>query len=170
MKFFSFLFLGIAYLCCAFALAQAPTGTIAGVARDPSGAAVAGALVALTSRASGFVRTAITSERGDFSFPAILAGEYEVSAEASGFERIVRQATVQAGTTTTTDFDLRLGEVTESITVDSASPQVHYDSDTIGGVVTQSQIQDLPLNGRSFLELAKLEPGVQPPTRQSNGR
>ena len=72
---------------------------------------------------------------------------------------------MEAGATTTTDFALRVGEVTESVTVEGASPQMHYDSHTVGGLVTQRQIENLPLNGRSFLELAKLEPGVQPPVR-----
>jgi len=138
--------------------------------RDPSGAAVAGAHVKLTSRAAAFVRTAATSEQGDYSFPALLAGEYEVSVEASGFQRMLRQAAVEAGTTTTTDFALRVGEVTESVTVGGATPEMHYDSHSIGGVVTHGQIENLPLNGRSFLELAKLEPGVQPPTRTNSNR
>src|SRR5215831_4285119 len=96
---------GFAYLACACAgLAQAPTGTIAGVARDPSGAAVTGAEVKATSRTAALARTVVTSEQGDYSFPALLAGEYEVSIEAPGFQRMVRQATVETGTTTTTDF------------------------------------------------------------------
>src|SRR5260370_34240573 len=160
---------------CAFwmavcALAQSPTGTIAGVVRDPSGAAAAGAQVKLTSQATGFAWTAVTAEQGDFSFPSLLAGEYEVNVEAPGFQRMVRAATVEAGATTTTDFALRVGEVTESITVDAAAPQMHYVSPTVGGVITRNQIDDLPLNGRSFLELAKLEPGVQPPVRGVNNR
>jgi hypothetical protein len=126
--------------------------------------------VKLTSPASGFSRSAATSEQGGFSFPVLLAGEYEVSIEAPGFQRMVRQAAVEAGTTTTADFALRVGEVTDSVTVVGASPQMHYDSHTVGGVVTREQIEDLPLNGRSFLELAKLEPGVQPPTRANLNR
>src|SRR5437867_2935066 len=110
------------------ASAQAPTGTIGGVVRDPSGAAVAGALVRLASQASGLARLAATSEQGDYSFPALLPGEYEVSVEAPGFERTVRTATVEAGTTTTADFTLRVGDVKESVTVDGAVPQMHYDS------------------------------------------
>src|SRR5215471_13322936 len=152
------------------AIAQAPTGTIAGVVRDPSGAAIRGARVKLTSTATSLARTVVTSQQGDYSFPALLAGEYEVSVEASGFQRVVRQAVVEAGTTTTTDFALRVGEVTDSVTVDDATPQMHYDSHTLGGVVTQGQIEGLPLNGRTFLELAKLEPGVQPPTRSNANR
>src|SRR5215471_15743898 len=85
-------------------LAQAPAGSIAGVARDPSGAAVATAQVKLTSLSSGFSRGAATSGQGDYSFPALPAGEYEVSVEAPGFQRTVRQVAVEAGTTTTVDF------------------------------------------------------------------
>jgi hypothetical protein len=138
--------------------------------RDPAGVAVATAQVKLTSLSSGFSRGAATSGQGDYSFPALPAGEYEVSVEAPGFQRIVRQAAVEAGTTTTVDFTLRVGEVTESVTVEAATPQMHYDSNAVGGVVTHSQIEDLPLNGRSFIELAKLEPGVQPPSRTNSNR
>ena len=106
--------------------AQAPTGSIAGVVRDPSGAVVTGAHVEAVSVATGLARTEVTPEQGDYSFPALLAGDYENTIEAAGFQRLVRQAVVEAGATTTADFTLRVGDVTESITVDGASPQVHY--------------------------------------------
>src|SRR5260370_22374596 len=83
---------------------------------------------------------------------------------------MVRQASVEAGAPTTAHFDLRVGEVSESVTVDAASPQLHYDSHGVGGLIAHSQIQTLPLNGRSFLELANLEPGVQPPFRGADNR
>src|SRR5262252_8715205 len=131
---------GFAYLACACAvLAQAQAGTIAGVARDPSGAAVTGAEVKATSRTAALARTVVTSEQGDYSFPAMLAGEYEVSIEAPGFQRMVRQAAVEAGATTTTDFNLRVGDVKDSVTVDGALPQMHYDSHTVGGLITQGE-------------------------------
>ena len=158
------------FMLIGLASAQQPTGAIAGVVRDPSGAAVVGVQIKAVSVATGLARTVISSEQGDYSIPALLAGEYEVSAEAPSFQRLARTALVEAGATTTADFALRVGEVTESVTVDAASPQMHYDSHTVGGVVTHSQIEDLPLNGRSFLELAKLEPGVQPPSRTSSNR
>src|SRR5262245_711637 len=149
---------------------QAPTGTIAGVVRDPSGGVVAKARVKLTSLATSLTRSMVTSEHGDYSFPALLPGEYQVSTEIQGFQRMVRRATVEAGVTTNADLVLVVGETTDSVTVEGASPQIHYDSHTVGGVVTQRQIQGLPLNGRGFLELAKLEPGVQPPARASSNR
>src|SRR5262249_2016639 len=95
---------------------------------------------------------------------------YEVIVESSGFKRAVRQALVEAGWTTTSDFSLDIGDVKESVNVDAATPLIQYDSYTVGGVVTQEEIEGLPLNGRSFLELGKLQPGVQPPTRQNNNR
>src|SRR5262245_5398135 len=150
--------------------AQAPTGVIAGVVLDPSGAAVTGAQVKLVSMATGLTRAVATSEQGAYSFPALLPGEYKVSAEVQGFRSIVQRATVEAGATTTMDFALLVGDTNDSITVDGASPQMRYDSHTIGGLVRQPQIQGMPLNGRSFLELAKLEPGVQPPARASSNR
>ncbi len=153
-----------------FVVAQAPTGFIAGVVRDASGAAVPLAQVKLRSASSGLARMVATSGQGDFSFPALLAGEYEVSVEIPGFRRVVRQAAVEAGVTTTADFNLQVGDVKDSLTVAAASPQMHYDSPSVDGLITRDEIDSLPLNGRSFLELAKLEPGGQGPTRQNNNR
>ncbi len=122
-------------------MGQAPTGAIAGVVRDPSGAAVSAAQVKVVSAATGLPRAIATSARGDFGFPALQAGEYEVIVEAPGFLRMGRQATAEAaGTTTSADFSLRVGDMAINITVDGVSPQMHYDSHTVGGVVTQSEI------------------------------
>jgi hypothetical protein len=138
--------------------------------RDPSGTAVAGAQIRLASENIGLSRTDVTSGHGHFSFPAMAAGEYELVVEAAQFQRMVRRVLVQAGVTTTSDFTLRVGDVRQSVTVEDVTPQMRYDSPAVGSVITQTQIEGLPLNGRSFLELAKLEPGVQPPTRSNNNR
>jgi hypothetical protein len=154
-----------------FATAQIPTGTIAGVVNDPSGATLAGASITAVSIATGLTRTTIASEQGDYSFPALLAGEYELTAEALDFQRVMRSVAVEAGTTTTANFVLSVGRVSESITVDAVAPQIQYDSHSVSGLITRSQIENLPLNGRSFLELAKLEPGGQlSPVRGSHNR
>src|SRR3954447_11279215 len=157
---------GLAFLACAFtALAQTPNGTITGVVRDPSTAVVSGASVKVSNRTDGLSRAAVTSREGDFVFPALQPGEYEVTVASPGFQRTVRIAQVDAGTSTTVNFTLQVGNTTDSVTVEGISPQMHYDSNTVGGLVTQTEIEGLPLNGRSFLELAKLEPGIQAPTR-----
>jgi carboxypeptidase family protein len=140
----------------AIATAQSPTGSIAGVVRDSSGAAMAAAHVQTRSISTGLARTMATSVTGDYSFPSLPAGQYEVSVEVPGFQRMVRKAAVEAGVTTTADLTLTVGDLKDSVTVDAVTPQIQYDSHTVGGVVTQAQIQGLPLNGRSFLELAKL--------------
>src|SRR5262249_54569681 len=119
---------------------------------------------------TGLDRKIATSVTGDYGFPALNPGKYEVSVEAKGFERVSRSASVEAGTTTTANFDLTLGDVQQSITVESATPQMQCDSHTVGGVIVQGQVEGLPLNGRSFLELAKLEPGVQSPSPSNNNR
>ena len=90
----------------AIATAQSPTGSIAGVVRDPSGAAVSSAHVKATSAATGQARATTSSPQGDYSFAALLAGEYEVIVEAPGFHSAVRQAAVEAGETTTADLTL----------------------------------------------------------------
>jgi hypothetical protein len=151
-------------------LAQTPAGVITGIVRDPAGAAITGAEVGLLKPATGFARRTTTSEEGLYSFPALSPGEYQLSVEVAGFQELVKSAVVNAGETTLTDFVLQLGNVTESITVDAVTSEMHYDSHTVADVVTREQIEDLPLNGRAFVELAKLEPGVQPPSRASNNR
>jgi len=115
-------------------------------------------------------RTSATSVTGYYSFPSVPAGEYELSVEAAGFQRTLRKASVEAGEATTADFNLALGDIKESVNVDAATPQMQYQSSTLGGVITQAQLEGLPLNGRSFLELAKLLPGVQSPSRSNNNR
>jgi hypothetical protein len=150
--------------------AQAPTGTIAGLVTDPAGAAIVRARVVVKDTATGLNRKTTTSAEGTYSTPSLPAGAYDITAQAAGFSKLTRTAAVEAGTTTTVNLDMQVGATSDTVTVDSASPQIRYDSPQVGDVVHRDQIQELPLNGRSFLELAKLEPGVTPPTRQTNNR
>ncbi len=139
---------------------QTPTGEIAGTLYDPSGAVIANATVTLTGQITGYSRTVSSNQTGSYSFPLLIAGAYELSAQATGFRTAVRQVSAVAGDVTTVDFTLPLGGRRDTITVDSASLQLHYESQTVNQTVTRSQIQELPLNGRSFLQLAMLEPGI----------
>jgi Carboxypeptidase regulatory-like domain len=150
-------------------LAQTPTGSIAGVVTDPSGLPVAARLRVL-DRANGLSRSLTASVEGNFSAAALPSGIYQVTAEASGFHLLERTVTVEAGTTTGVDLVLELGEVTEKVTIDDAVPLIHYDHHQLGGLVSRVEIENLPLNGRNFLELVKLEAGVTNPIRASNNR
>jgi len=150
-------------LICVFqcpAYAQTPTGNIVGIVTDPAGARVAGARVDVVNRDSGLRRDLITSTEGDFSAAALPSGSYQVIVEATGFHRLERTATVEAGTTTTVNFSLQIGDVMARVTVADAAPLMQYEEHQVGGVVSRKQIETLPLNGRNFLDLAKLEPGV----------
>jgi len=150
--------------------AQSPTGVISGRVTDPSGAVIPGARLAVTNKQTGVIRALVTGAEGDYAASALAPGIYEVSAETPGFQRLLREAVVEAGGTTTVHITLQPGSVTETVIVEGAVPQMRYDTHEVGGVVTRPQIGGLPLNGRGFLELAKLEPGAQQPTRGSNNR
>ncbi len=140
--------------------AQTPTGTISGTVTDISGAVIPNAKIVLTNKDTGSAMTLGSSAAGIYSAPALESGTYSVAVEAQGFASRTRLATVQVGTTTTVDFQLKVGKSEQTVTVEEAAVQVDTEAHTIEGVVTRTQIQDLPLNGRSFLQLASIEPGV----------
>ncbi len=140
--------------------AQAPTGTIAGTVQDETGALIPQAAVRTTNKSTGFDRRTVTNDRGEYSFASLQAGEYEVRAEAPGFRPMVRPAEVLTGSTATVDLRMVVGSTTEAITVEGQASQLAFETYKIDGVVTRHEIESLPLNGRSFLQLAALEPGV----------
>src|ERR1700722_15583455 len=140
--------------------AQTPTGTITGTVKDESGAVIPNANVIVTNKATGAERTATANAEGLFSAPALNAGDYDVRVEMQGFRTLVRAALVTAGTTTTVDMALSLGEAKDVVNVEAATAQINYESNAVAGVISRNTIQDLPLNGRNFLQLASLEPGV----------
>lgn len=150
--------------------AQAPTGAVAGLVTDASGAGLAGARVLLVKRETGRSRTATTSAEGRYDLEAVAPGEYSISAELTGFRRLARPVTVDPGTTTTVDLALEIGDVRAAVTVSGAPPLLQYGHHQVAGLITRTQIESLPLNGRNFVELAKLEPGVTNPVRTDDNR
>jgi hypothetical protein len=151
------------------AYAQMPSGTITGVVTDASGARVADAEVSVANLHTGHRWTPTTSSEGIYSLSALLPGEYRVTVSSFGFNSAERDVTVEAGTTTTVDVALDIGAITSSVTVQATVPLLHRDDHQIGGVVKREQIENVPLNGRNVLELAKLEPGVMSPVRGAAG-
>lgn len=142
------------------ATAQNATGSITGTVTDPNNALVPNAAVTATNRATGAARKITTKEEGSFVFENLLPGEYEVKVEASGFTTQLRTQTVQVGTTATLNFSLSVGTASQTIEVVGGAPILNTSDSGLGGIVTQRQIESLPLNGRSFLSVASLEPGV----------
>jgi hypothetical protein len=140
--------------------AQAPTGAISGAVLDPTGAKVSNAKVHVVSSETGFTRTLSSGASGDFSTSALPAGRYAVDAEAKGFKKLIEQVEVAAGDTIRVDLTLQLGSSSETVTVSATAEQLDYESNAVSGTVTREEIQALPLNGRNFLQLAGLQPGV----------
>ncbi len=139
---------------------QAPVGTISGTVYDESGAVVPNAEVSIKNKQTGAERKLTTGADGTFSAPALAAGDYEVSVSMAGFRTLRRDATVATGAITTVDARMQVGQAAEVVSVEAATAQISYESHSLEGVITRQKIQDLPLNGRSFLQLAFLEPGV----------
>jgi Carboxypeptidase regulatory-like domain len=144
----------------ASAVAQVPTGTISGVVQDESGAIIPTAPVTITNKATGAPRNLVSGADGTYSATLLSAGSYEVKSTVPGFRTIVRDAEVATGSTTTVDLRLQVGQSKDVVTVEAATAQIEYERNAIDGVINRQKIQELPLNGRSFLQLAFLEPGV----------
>jgi hypothetical protein len=140
--------------------AQEPTGIISGTITDASGAVVPDVTITLTNKATGVARTAVANSEGLYSAPALLPGLYEIRVERAGFRTVVSEVEVLAGGTVTRNLTLAPGAPNETVVVETSAAQVEYDTHSLGGVIQRQTIQDLPLNGRSSLQLATLEPGV----------
>ncbi|HET8548969.1 MAG TPA: carboxypeptidase-like regulatory domain-containing protein, partial [Bryobacteraceae bacterium] len=141
--------------------AQAVSGTILGSVHDASGAVVARAPVTITNNDTGLTRTVQTDDSGDYTAPSLPPGSYTVAVQMEGFKRI-SLTNLQLGVDQKlrVDVTLQLGTVTETVTVEAAAPVVKTDSSELGDTVTEHQIKDLPLNGRDFVHLTRIIPGV----------
>jgi len=137
------------------------TGSVQGTITDPSGAGVPGATVTISRKDAGQANTRTTSAAGVFSSEGLAPGAYSVRVEAPGFKTVEATVTVQVGVTSPGNFRLDIGPQKTVVTVTSADFQVDTEQATVQGVLDRQKIENLPFNGRNFLDLAQLEPGVQ---------
>ena len=141
--------------------AQKLTGTISGTVTDASGAAVPGAVVTVTNTATSQTFNATTDSHGNYTLAELPDSVYDVKISATNFKEFrAQRAIVHVATTTTVDAQLQLGSVTETITVQANALQVQTDSAALGATVDGTQVKELPLNGRNFVQLTQLQPGV----------
>src|SRR5271165_5685203 len=160
------LLLGI--FLAATALASGPTGTITGTVTDPSGAVITKARITVRNEATNAVRNAETNGDGDFTVALLPPGRYEVTAENAGFRKsIFSDVTVDVDQTVRADFALEVGAATEEVRVKDTPPAIQTDTSTLGQVVNDRLVQQLPLNERNFLNFALLVPGSQLPAEGS---
>ncbi len=150
------------------AAAQIGSGGVTGLVRDQAGAVVPGASVTVTDTARGTAHDVVTSTAGVYAVAGLTPSVYDVRVELSGFQPAVRQGVrVETGATVAVDVTLTLGAVSEAITVTAEAPVLRTVTAGLGEVVTTEKIAGLPLNGRTFVTLASLAPGVAlPPASQ----
>jgi len=137
--------------------------TIVGTVTDSSNAAIPGAKIIVANADKGFSHVFASSGAGDYTAPKIPPGNYVVTAEVTGFKKEIRTGiTLDAGQTQRIDFQLMVGKTQESVTVAGNVPRVETESGTISSVITASQVAELNLGARAFVNLAILIPGAAP--------
>ena len=143
-------------------LAQLPTGTILGTVKDASGAIVPGADVTARETQTNQTRTGKSGADGQYQFDGLPVGVYEITVQAAGFQKILQSGlTLQVGQELVSDFSLQVGSTSQTVEVSAAAVSlVDVTSSSLGSVVNQEQITDLPLNGRNYNDLTLLQTGV----------
>lgn len=141
--------------------AQSFRGTIVGTVKDPSGAVLPGVDVTVTNAGTRVARAVVTNEAGDYAVPLLPPGTYSVTAALSGFKTEVRSGiTLQVDQVARVDMTLQVGEVSETVEVIGDAPLINTETSTVGTVIENRKVVELPLNGRQFFQLNLLVPGA----------
>jgi len=154
-----------AVLVLPFVVLAQSTAAIRGTVTDQSGAAVPGAAITVQNEATGEQRSTVTDQTGTFLVPALPVGRYSVSVKAAGLQPTkATNLVLEVGRTVQQDFTLQVATSTETVDVTAAAPVIEQNTVSVGGLVNQATVQDIPLNGRHFVDLGLLIPGsVTPP-------
>lgn len=165
---FRVLLLGL--LAALAALGQSSLGTITGTVTDPAGAPTPNVTITARAVATSLTYKGITNESGVYVIPNVPIGEFSVTAEANGFKKIQRSGvTVEVSQRLRLDFALEIGSVTEAVDVKAEIPRIQVEDSSLGTVIEQKRIADLPLNGRHVFNLVKMVPGVVPRSNSTDG-
>ena len=158
-------FILLAYVLLATTAARAQsttaTGNIQGTLTDPSGAVVEGAKVTITNKDTSQSIVVTSSSAGAYNSGTLVPGNYSVRAEALGFKTVEQGVIVKVGVVSGVNFSLQVGATSTVVEVAEQSVAVNTEQASVQGVLNREQIENLPVNGRNFLDLAQLEPGVQ---------
>src|SRR5689334_10910337 len=153
--------IGLIVLTNCPAFGQGSTATLTGTVKDVSGAVLPGAAVTVKHLETGLARSAQADSGGGFSIPSLPVGEYEVTAEKMGFRREVRRGiTLVVAQQAVVDLTLQVGSIDQQVTVTAEAPLVNTTLSSTSGLISEQQIKDLPLNGRSFDQLLTLNVGT----------
>jgi Carboxypeptidase regulatory-like domain/TonB dependent receptor len=152
------------------AIGQVDTGTIQGTVNDPTGRAVPGAQVAISSQDTGLTLTTQTGSEGSYIFTPLHAGRYSVSVTMSGFGKEIKNGiTLDVQQSAVVDFNLTPGQVSTSVEVEATTPLLQTQDASVGQVFTTQEIDELPLNGRNYTFLAQLTTGTTTPVAETRG-
>ncbi len=144
-----------------FAQSTTATGSIQGTLTDPSGAVVASTKITITNKDTSQALHVTTSSAGTYNSGALVPGDYAVRAEAAGFKTVEEGVVVKVGVVSGVNLSLQVGAANTVVTVAEQAVTVNTEQPSVQGVLNRDQIENLPVNGRNFLDLAQLEPGVQ---------
>src|SRR2546428_8388473 len=153
-------------LLCILVLSVSPAlaqtdGSISGVIRDASGAVIPGAMVTVTNPATNQVRSAISNEAGVYNFPVLQPGKYNIKVELPGFRTITQNdVELQVQFAARIDFTLQVGDVSQTVEVEGTTALIATENATVGTVIENKRIVEMPLNGRNFLHLVGRSPTV----------
>ncbi len=151
-------------LLCALSIpadAQVASAEISGTILDSTGAAVANAKIVATNTATNVPHNTVSDATGNYSITLLPPGEYVVSVEATGFRRLVQSGlALQINQQARLDLTLQIGQVSETLEVTAQAPLLEAESSSLGTVISEKLVNQLPLNGRNFIQLATLSPGV----------
>ena len=163
-RFFLFTSLLALLLSGSVLRAQTATGAIVGIVRDPSGNVVVGAEVNLLNIAKNQTASTVTDSSGYYSFPLVQPALYRLTVQSRGFKQFVQEnIKLDVATTLSININLQIGHVTQSVTVTGAPPLLESQTSSLGQVISNKSIVDLPLNGRNAYGFAALVPGVIAP-------
>jgi hypothetical protein len=140
--------------------AQLTTSDILGTVTDSTGSVVPNANVTLTNVDTQEKRTATSNASGEYVFPLLNPGHYSITVEAPGYATPSQLLAVEAGDRARADFHMTIGSATQTVTVEGQTPLLQTDNATVSSTVTEKAVQDLPLNGRNFVQMVQLVPGA----------
>ncbi len=162
------LILSVFVLFCATLWADV-TGSLSGYVRDSSGAVIPNATVTATDAGNGYTRKIVSDSSGHYALLALPPGIYKLTASASGFDLgAIQQITLNVNDALTFDFALKVGNVSQTVSVNASSLQVDTVNTSLGTTISTTEILAMPLNGRSYLDLLALQPGVAPSSTNNN--
>ena len=169
MKRYANVLLMAAVVCIASVdcFGQGIRATVVGRVTDQSGAVVPGVKITITNAATNESRTAVSSDTGDYAIPQLPPGDYNLTTEMTGFSKVAQRFVLETGQGARLDIVLKAGAITEEVAVTAISPLLSTENSSIGNVVDQKKIVELPLNGRDYLQLAQLQPNVFAPAQNS---